>query len=171
MRRVRSQLDNLAPEPQGNAGMHYPGHVPVGQTQQTDEVQRRIDAMNLPSIYGNQVPNAPMNPYQQTVPHPHPQYLQQMQPMAQAPMYSGFPAPQPQYPAYNPEMENIKASLDRLSGKLQGIVETRSNSQPQENSAQNTAATVRDTAAIIKHFQHLNAEIGSLKKSIAPQSH
>ena len=123
MRRVRSQLDNMVP----GGGDHYPGphhaHVPVGLNRQTDQVQRRLDAMGIgpgawaqphpQDIYGHgyEPGYAPQAAYAPQPPH--------AMPPAYAPQPYAAPAPGPEY-------GNIKASLERLTNKLQSLSDARS---------------------------------------------
>ncbi len=128
MRRVRSQLNNLAPSAPGGYPANQAIQPSVGFNRQTDEIQRRIDTMGLqphgdPSMpvmyaHSNHPGDYQHPPYPQ--PMPYPQYVQpQMQVAPQA----------------NPELDNIKSSLERLTNKLQGLVKDAAESNARSQNA------------------------------------
>ena len=167
MRRVRSQLDNLAAQPNGA----HPGYasaqgMPIGNNRQTDEVQRRLEGMGIyPGAHG--APAYWENPMTPPQYQPAPQFYPDQH------MHQPYSNPVPPYPMMQPapvqmapttaggvEMENIKASLDRLTGKLQGIV------QAQSTAAERPTGQVAENAAVTQQFDRISEELSWLREAV-----
>ena len=142
MRRVRSQLDNLAAQSASSNSGHPQVQQPIGGNHQTYAIQRQLEGMG---IFPNMMP--------------HPQALPQYSYPAYQPAgmpFNANPATQSaQAPAIgNAELENIKGSLDRLTGKLQGIVQAQS------------AAPQRPSTDYNPQFDRLYKELGLLHDAV-----
>ncbi len=142
MRRVRSQLDNLAAQPAGPH--HAPMNVqaPIGGNNQSYEIQRQLQSMGIHPFSATAAAYGAPAAYQQPV------YAQMPQQPAPAAI-SNYAQP-----AGTVELDNIKASLDRLTGKLQGIAQAQSSkSQP----------TATDYSS---QFERINQEFAALREVI-----
>ncbi len=164
MRRVRSQLDNLASQPNASHSGHANAQqVPVGNNRQTSEVQRRLEGMGIhpgghsSPAYGEY----PMMPQQYQSMHPyypdHAPSHPMAQPVPMAPMAAMHVAPPHQGGV---ELDNIKASLDRLTGKLQGIV------QSQTAAAERPVTNTVENADVAKQFDRIVGELSWLRATV-----
>ena len=127
----------------------------------------------MPAQMSMQAPMPAQMPMQEPMPaqmhmqEPMPAQMPMQAPMsAQMPMQASAPV-QSAYPAQqsgnapNPEMENIKAGLDRLTGKLQGIA------QVQADSVAKTHTPPLESSIIVRHLKQLNSNLSSLQQSVA----
>jgi len=176
MRRVRSQLNNLATAP-AHASAEPIVQQPLGYNHHTDEIQRRIETMGvLPDQYGyghptdqtyaaqmhqgNVMQNQPPYPMQNNLQHPH--AMQPQQNYAPAPVMQQAPIMQPQMRQQSSlEVDNIKASLERLTHKLQGLTQNQSGQTVQNSHLQQA------TSRITEQYQNISSEMKTINESIS----
>jgi len=177
MRRVRSQLNNLAAAPP-STGAVPEVQRPLGYTHHTDEIQRRIEAMgvlpehnaqnsSMEQLYasamhqGNVMPNQPSYPmhnngYPNQPSPPHQQNYALAQPV------HAVPPMQPDMRQQSSlEMGNIKASLERLTHKLQGLTQNQSGQTVQNSHLQQA------TSRINEQYQNISAEMKQINQLIS----
>ncbi len=151
MRRSRSQLNDLFPNPNANENLaDSPVQNPAGVAHQANDIQSRLDAVAQglqaarQAQHAAQHPSQPLNPMGQPMPPMAAPQQMPAQPFAAQPAPMGNPAnihppmhadlpsqgqpyaqayqPQPHHqPQAGPDISNIKASLERMSSKLQSL--------------------------------------------------
>jgi len=173
MRRARSQLNNLAATASHGGGIPEVQN-PLGHTYHTDEVQRRLETTGI--LPDHHAQNQPREQYHASQMHqgnvmsnqaPYPMHSNNYPAQPGVPQQNYHPAPygQPEMrPQPSMEMDNIKASLERLTHKLQSLAQTQSSNASQNSHFQQATSQISD------QYQNISAEMQKINAAITELS-
>ncbi len=144
MRKARSQLSKLTQLQAGNQGAfgNQEGYQAIGS--EVDEIQRRLDALQLRQ------------------PMPNPDFQQpQANPYAAPNMPVESPHLHRSHNAASPKLDNIRSALEQMTSKLQSM------NSANATGSNNQKAVLQQTDILKQHYNHISAELQELKNSIA----
>ena len=166
MRRARSQINNLAFQNPADGSAVSGAQQPVGVSEQTAEIQRRLAGLAAQNMGVPIDPYAPRYaqagfvggaPMHNMATPMHPDYQQQ-------PHAYHHQQPQHSMTASSPELDNIKAALERMSSKLQSVGQGAPTSELQNQLAQQQSAMLK------QHHDQIAAELLELRKTVSETS-